>query len=258
MCRILATCGDWESDAISEALKKFGALAESGVVPTGDAPGHKDGWGLAAYDSKKVAFFEKRPASAVGDPEFENAVKQIVALNPSVIVGHLRKASVGSIKLENTHPFVIGNWTFCHNGSIGVKGDMAGLHLDTEYVKKRKGETDSETFFLYLLQLLGGANDPAPATIQKAISDTINLIRTTRDYTALNCILTNGRVLIVVREANEKNEWVKKENLCDNYYTLFIGKSADQKKKIICSEKLSLDGILWTEISNHTIEVVPV
>ena len=194
--------------------------------------------------------------SAAGDPEFKNAINKIVALNPSAIVGHLRKASIGDLKLENTHPFVIEEWTFCHNGRIGGKGDMAGLKLNPAYSKKRKGETDSETFFLHLLQLLNGTANTNPSVIRKNLSDEINLIRNTRDYTAMNLILANGTSLFAVREVNEKNQLIEKENLCDYYYTLFMGKSADGKIKIICSQKLDLGGIAWEEIPNHMMVMI--
>ena len=48
MCRIMAMCGELKSDVISDAFKKFGALAESGTVPKGVPSGHKDGWGIVS------------------------------------------------------------------------------------------------------------------------------------------------------------------------------------------------------------------
>lgn len=257
MCRIIAIYGNSNNVAISNALTKFGALAETGVVPKSDPAGHNDGWGLVAYDRKdNIVIHGKEPLSAANNPAFEALIEKISHIDPSIVIGHLRKASVGGNKIENTHPFFVDGWTFCHNGSIGVKDDMAGLVLDAEYASKRKGETDSETFFLYYLQSLKGTASTNPAILQQKLVDLINLIRTTRDYTALNLLVTNGKTLFAVREANEKNAWVKKENLCDYYYTLFLGKSTDKKSTIVCSQKLDLDGMSWSEIPNHSLLAV--
>lgn len=253
MCRLIAFSGTWKHDALADALRQFGALAENGVVPKSTPPGHTDGWGFAAYRDGQLMFYEKNPKSAADDPKFSKAIAEISEKNPSFVIGHLRKASVGSLKTENTHPFVVDNWAFCHNGSIGVKGDMAGLPLDENWSEKRKGETDSETFFLYLLEILGGSTDPI--RVQEKLREVIHFVRNTRDYTAINCILTNGNTLFAVREVNENNVFVKTEDLCNCYYTLFIGKSNDQKSTIVCSQKLELAGIPWSEIPNHTLYV---
>lgn len=254
MCRIISLSGKLEQGAITTALRKFGTLAENGAVPQSTPPGHKDGWGFVAYHGTKIVFYEKQPRAASADPAFTNATSQIAASKPSLVVGHLRKASVGSLKVENTHPFVVDNWTFCHNGSIGGKDDMAGLPLDANWTEKRMGDTDSETFFLYLLELLGGSTDPIK--VQEKLREVIHFVRDTRDYMAINGVLTNGNTLIAVREVNENNAFVKAEDLCNCYYTLFIGTSKDQKLSIICSQKLDIAGISWKKIPNHTIAII--
>ena len=31
---------------------------------------------------------------------------------------HVRRATMGGLSLENTHPFALGNYSYCHNGTI--------------------------------------------------------------------------------------------------------------------------------------------
>ncbi len=204
MCRIFALCGGPGSASTLAALAKFGELAENGVVPkSSKPPGHKDGWGVVAYRDTDIALYEKNSASATDDPKFSAAINKTSELNPSVVVAHLRKASVGGLKPENTHPFVSGNWAFCHNGSIN-KGDLSSLRLNSEYSAQKEGETDSETFFLYFLQLLRDSNNPDESIILQKLTEEISSVRNTLDYTAMNLILTNGKTLLAVREDSEK------------------------------------------------------
>jgi len=54
---------------------------------------------------------------------------------------HLRAASHGDNRKENTHPFIIGPWAFIHNG-IWSEHNLVRLALSKQV--KMEGETDSE------------------------------------------------------------------------------------------------------------------
>jgi hypothetical protein len=54
---------------------------------------------------------------------------------------HLRAASHGNNRKENTHPFVVGPWAIIHNG-IWTEHNLVKLALSNTV--KMKGETDSE------------------------------------------------------------------------------------------------------------------
>ena len=67
---------------------------------------------------------------------------------------HLRAASVGDVKIENTHPFNIDNKiAFCHNGTAGNSENNL-LRLAMSKTVKFEGETDSETLG-HLLSISG-------------------------------------------------------------------------------------------------------
>lgn len=251
MCRIMAMCGELKSDVISDAFKKFGALAESGTVPKGVPSGHKDGWGIVAYANNEIAVYEKEPKSATDNTNFTATIKKVSTTNPKLLIAHLRKASIGSNILENAQPYAYENYSFCHNGTIK---DFQNFPLNDDFFKLRKGTNDSEWIFYYLVQEI--RKNPGlsfDASFKKFVGGIQSL-----NYTAFNTFFSDGHHLLATREANESDTWVKKEGLCDYYYTLFIGTSADQKTKIICSEKLDLKDITWKEIPNHTMAVIDV
>ena len=56
-------------------------------------------------------------------------------------IAHLRAGSHGDNKKENTHPFIVGNWAFIHNG-IWSEYKLVKLVLSKQV--KFEGDTDSE------------------------------------------------------------------------------------------------------------------
>ena len=56
-------------------------------------------------------------------------------------IAHLRAASHGGNRKENTHPFLVGNWAFIHNG-IWNDHNLVRLALSKQVTME--GETDSE------------------------------------------------------------------------------------------------------------------
>lgn len=71
----------------------------------------------------------------------EDMMEKIKEINQkdTSFIAHFRIRSVGEVKPENTHPFVMDRVTFAHNGTI------TGIHPED-------GKTDSETFGLMFLK----------------------------------------------------------------------------------------------------------
>lgn len=247
MCRLIAVVNEQE-DILEKALADFRVLSEKGVVPPNVEPGHRDGWGVAAYKEEKI-FLDKNPRPASEDPNFEIAARRIVENTPRLVLGHLRKASVGSVKMENTQPYQFDSYVFCHNGKVSNYGE---LELKPEYAKLRKGDADSEVIFLFLVQAITERGD-----LIGAFTEVARRLRT-MDYTAVNLLFSDGKTLIAMKEANEGNETVKSMNLCDSYYTLFEGKDASGTTKFVSSEPLDVPDISWIGIPNHGIVVIDV
>jgi len=110
---------------------------------------HADGWGIAFFEGSAArCFIDHRPAS-------DSPVAELIRNYPIRsynVISHIRKATVGQVKLQNCHPFIRElwgqAWVFAHNGDLkdfnpNLQGDFLPI-----------GETDSELAFCLLLQTL--------------------------------------------------------------------------------------------------------
>jgi predicted glutamine amidotransferase len=106
---------------------------------------HDSGWGMSVY--KRADGQEPRcirfPEAAFEDDEFIEATQ----LRGRIFNVHVRRATMGGLTPENTHPFCLGSYSFCHNGTI-----MRYPKLLEPDVAKPKGQTDSEAFFNFLMR----------------------------------------------------------------------------------------------------------
>lgn len=107
---------------------------------------HSDGWGIAFFEGRGVRLFLD-PA-----PSFSSPIAELVRGYPiksKNVIAHIRKATQGDVKLENTHPFqreLWGEyWVFAHNGNLKNFSPT----LDGSFIPV--GSTDSEKAFCYLL-----------------------------------------------------------------------------------------------------------
>lgn len=248
MCRLLALINSKVKEA-RITLDCFRNLAKTGKVPPKSAIGHKDGWGIAAYKKGEVVYFFKNKDNALDDEEYQKTVDKLEKIKPNVIIGHLRKSSCGLNKIENTHPFDNGNYIFCHNGTIFNSNEIP---LNDKFRKFAKGETDSEKLFLYILQILKESKKSTSKITESVILKAIVRIRNYMDYTAMNFIFSDGEFLWTLRDFNENNAIVKKENLGD-YYSLYVGLNKKRKSIVVSSEVLRLESTEWKEIKNKEL-----
>lgn len=109
---------------------------------------HPDGWGVGWYKSGRPVV-HRQVASAFTDPRFNDAARQCVS---TAAIAHVRKASVGSLALVNTHPFAIGQWLFAHNGTIDERFlSKLEQETDDDLKRAREGQTDSEHIVRWFL-----------------------------------------------------------------------------------------------------------
>ena len=119
---------------------------------------HLNGWGLALYQDGRLQTMRQAKA-AVDDSDFRRAAGRAYS---DTVLAHVRRATVGRVALENTHPFCHGRWAFVHNGTLPRFDELRPKMLAMMTPKHRaaiQGETDSEHIFHMLLS----AHDSAPA-----------------------------------------------------------------------------------------------
>src|SRR5437879_2476444 len=76
---------------------------------------HRDGWGLAVFESSVGWSLHKGVLCASEDARFHDLA---VGSRGELLVSHIRQKTVGETSLDNTHPFSSGRWIFAHNGTI--------------------------------------------------------------------------------------------------------------------------------------------
>lgn len=155
---------------------------------------HGDGWGIAFFEGKGARLFLD-PRPSYGSPVAE--LIRCYPIHSLNVIAHIRKATQGSIGLENTHPFIRElwgrYWIFAHNGNLA---DYAP-DLDGSYVPV--GQTDSERAFCHLLQTLKNRFPPAmpgPSALREVLDD---FAAGARRFGTFNFLLSNGDSLFAHR-----------------------------------------------------------
>ncbi len=133
---------------------------------------HSHGWGVGSWLGGRVQI-AKGTGPAHADPEFTRTVRETTA---DCALAHVRRASVGAQRLENTHPFRDGRFLFAHNGTVQRFEEHRAALLAAIAPERREriqGQTDSEHLFQLLLSFLGEGRSlldlarAAAATVQR-------------------------------------------------------------------------------------------
>ena len=163
---------------------------------------HPDGWGLG-WHVGRVPQVVRSLSPAHGDEDFEEVSSYVSA---STILAHIRKASVGRVALENTHPFEWGPWLFAHNGTVPRWSQCRAAveaEIDPPLRLKLRGETDSERCFLLFLTRLSRRCDPLAgrfADAAAALAETVAIVRRAcAGDPSTTFLATDGRMLIACR-----------------------------------------------------------
>ncbi len=147
---------------------------------------HKDGWGIAYLKNKKFSI-ERSDTPAYDDGRF-NALAHILQSN--IFLVHIRKASVGEVKIENNQPFIRGKWVFAHNGTI----EEYKMILSLINVACLRGNTDSEVFLQFLMKNM--KTHSVVNAIKKSVTDASEITK----YSSLNFIASDGNKLYALCE----------------------------------------------------------
>lgn len=156
---------------------------------------HADGWGIAFFESdgpqpgKAVRHFVDKESAATSPIAKMLRSYPIKSHN---VVAHVRKATVGSVALENCHPFVRElwgrYWVFAHNG------DLKHFDLPLHGSFKPVGDTDSERAFCWLLQELNKSHAGVP-TVKELTNTLSELVPRIAQHGTFNFLLSNGQAL---------------------------------------------------------------
>ncbi|MCS7232412.1 MAG: class II glutamine amidotransferase [Elusimicrobiota bacterium] len=246
MCRMFGIVAKDIKDIEDYIFIQFFSLSTYGKIKPYRDEGHLDGWGVAGFLSNDEAvIFHKSKNSVIKETKkYIETIEKLKKSNSKISIIHLRKASVGEIRLENTQPFIYNDWIFAHNGTI----------LEKEKLKLNKfipkGNTDSEILFYYILENIGNNIKFLPILI-----DILKYIKINVAHTSLSFILANSEYLVAYREYSriwsedgDSALWNK------NYYTVFYTKTKNYI--IFCSEPLESIFHRWIKLKNSDLFVV--
>lgn len=179
MCRILG-CVAAEPVSIGHELLQ----AENPLIRQSEE--HDSGWGMAVYERAEgdEPHCVRFPQAAYSDGDFAAATR----LEGRLFNAHVRRATIGGLRPENTHPFCLGNYSFSHNGTV-----LHARRLLEPGVREPEGDTDSECMFAFLMRDF----DPGDP-----VSSLRHLVTTAIDrspLSALNFLFSDGERLYAYR-----------------------------------------------------------
>ncbi len=192
MCRVFGLVSTEPTSCEHELLH-----AENPIIRQSEE--HDSGWGMAVYErtegsEPRVVRF---PEAAHGAPSFGSAT----ALVGRIFNVHVRRATLGGLTPENTHPFCLGNYSFGHNGTV-----ISYPRLIEPGVAPPAGETDSEAIFNYLMRYF----DPAdvPGSLRRAMSAVV----ARSAFSGLNFLFSDGECLFAYRLGLFELHWRARGN----------------------------------------------
>ena len=221
---------------------------------------HGDGWGIAFFESdgtapgKGIRYFVDKESAAT------SPIAQMLRSYPIKshnVVAHVRKATVGAVTLENSHPFVRElwgrYWVFAHNGDL--KDFNPPIHGHFRPV----GNTDSELAFCWIMQELSKSHAGVPS-VEELTLTLRELVPQIAKYGTFNFLLSNGQALwahastklfYLVREYPFCEVQLKDEDMRVNLAEL---NGRDDRLAIVVTEPLTTNEA-WTPLADNELTV---
>jgi len=234
---------------------------------------HPHGWGIAYYLTGEPEPHRIRSVeSAHTDDRFERVSE---FLTSNAVVAHVRKATVGELSIENTHPFKYEGWVFCHNGTLfgfeEVK-DVIHQRVNPRFLPMLQGSTDSETLFYLVLTMLeelgvdlSSPPDRFPDELNEKLGHLMGWLRDLCEKTGadereamMNFVLTNGKLVLANRFNGGLNFSTQKRRCADFDICPVVDKVCFGPRRtgvrhthvLIASDPTSADDV-WEEIPNR-------
>jgi predicted glutamine amidotransferase len=224
MCRIYGFRANEETKVECTLVRAQNALM---LQSRADLRGisHVDGWGIGFYPNG-LPSVEKRATPAHSDLHFSVTAERVFS---RTVVAHVRRATVGGPRLENTHPFTYGPWLFAHNGTIMGFQEVAPrmeAEIGESLMRYRLGTTDSELAFFWLLRRLEQSGIPLDrpcldiGAMVRVVAESVRVLAGWSEATGaesppkLNFLLTDG-VSMVASRWNNPLGWVTRESILD-------------------------------------------
>src|SRR5580704_8542095 len=186
-------------------------LASETAALSARSKGAPLGWGMGFYQGGEV-LMRRRPI----DERAEIDIAKLAAdVRADLVVGHVRHATIGPLRTENTHPFRYRQWLFAQTGTV-TEFDQVRERLVAsvpEFLRGGiRGDTDAEVLFHVFLSFLhdaGRLNDGAVAAelVREALRSSLAVVdgmtaEVGGTAAQLNLILSDGEKLVAVHRSD--------------------------------------------------------
>ena len=234
MCRLMGYVSQAESSFPAQVGKDFQEFVALSSV-------HCDGWGLSTNDRHHAhAVLEKKVEAAVESATFQKTITDNEADGALL---HLRWATKGLSNSENnTHPFVYGEYSFIHNGSI-FPPEAIDPFIADKFKALIVGDTDSERYFYLMMTQIEKLG------LVDGIKTTLAIVKEHGSTTSLNFMLMNNESFIVGSEHDsaKKPDWAP-----EDYYVIKYKKNEDGV--VFASSGWNQPG--WQVLENHHAAII--
>ena len=216
------------------------------------------GWGLGTY-SNGASNIVRQLDPAYDSEEFRWTAAQVYTCN---VMAHVRRATIGKLSLENTHPFEHGRWMLIHNGNINAFQAIRPMMLDAMSPSIREsvqGDTDSEHVFKYIMSLHEQrTEEPILDILRQGIKQVINWSEEAEpgSEAALNIIMSNGEETL--GSSLGRSLWYVKRKavhpceVCGGALHVEEDPGADYRAVVIASEPITNDEE-WTAVPEGSL-----
>jgi predicted glutamine amidotransferase len=186
-------------------------LAFEGDALRARAKGTPLGWGLGFYQGGEV-LMRRRPIDERADIDIAKLAGDVRA---DLVVGHVRQATIGALRTENTHPFRYRQWLFAQTGTVSEFDQVRERLIASvpEFLRSGiRGDTDAEVVFHVFLSFLHDAGRLSDGPVEgplvrEALRSTMAVVdgmtsEVGSGAAQLNMMLSDGTELFAVHRSN--------------------------------------------------------
>ncbi|SNT45729.1 glutamine amidotransferase [Actinomadura meyerae] len=163
-----------------------------------------DGTGLGWFSLGEEPVRDRAPIAAFQDADFNSEARNIVS---HTFISHVRYASTGAPDVHNSHPFVMDDRLFAHNGVVRGLDDLGSWLTDVD-CPQIQGQTDSELVFAYITAEIRRHGDTTAGLVAA-----VRRIAAELPLFALNILLAESRRMWALRYPDTHELWVLRPTL---------------------------------------------
>ena len=187
-------------------------LAHEAEALSTKSNGESLGWGLGFYQGGEV-LMRRRP---IDDRNEIDMAKMASDIRAELVMGHVRHATVGSLRTENTHPFRYRQWLFAQTGTLPDFDPMRERMTASvpDFLRGGiRGDTDAEVLFFVFLSFLHDAGRLGDEVVEpKVVGDALRSSLVVADGMTsesggppakLNLMVSTGSQIVAIHRSDE-------------------------------------------------------